>query len=144
MRLNNMSDNEKAERLAMEKGRLTELRDPVEITRSHITIARILLDFVSSAVKRRQVEGIDRRLAQYVDAVQAARDAMVRSGRNSRKHEAGYKDLEIATREYTGTLRHIRGSLNGELQTSADNAREKTESINNEMRELLLAKPVER
>jgi hypothetical protein len=137
-----MSDNEKAERLAIEKGKLTELRNPVEIARSHLTIARILLDFVSGAVKRQQVEGVDKRLAQYVESVQAARDAMVHSGRNPGQQSAGYKDLEIATREYTSILRNIRGSLNDPLRTAADNACERTESIHNEIRELLFMKPV--
>jgi hypothetical protein len=136
-----MSDNEKAERLAIEKGKLIESKDPVETTKSHIMIARILLDFVSTSVKQREVEGIDKRLAQYIDAVQAARDAMLTSGLYPTQQVAGYKDLEIATVEFTGILRNIKASLDEDLQASVDNAREITDSIQNEMHELLLPKP---
>jgi hypothetical protein len=144
VRLADMSDNEKAERLAIEKGKLIESKDPVEIAKSHIMIARILLDFVSTAVRQGEVEGIDKRLAQYIGAVQAARDAMVTSGLDPMQRVAGYRDLEIATVEFTGILRDIKASSREDLQPSIDNAREITDSIQKEMHELLFPKPTGR
>ena len=59
LRLDKMTDNQKAELLATEKGKLPELTDPVEITKAQITISNVLLDFVSGAAVDRDVAGMN-------------------------------------------------------------------------------------
>jgi hypothetical protein len=134
-RVNSMSDNEKAERLAMETGKLTELRDPVEIARSQVTIAGILLDFLARAITGGQSDAIDKRLAQYTNAIQAARNAMVGSGLDPIQQPKGYKILETATREHSQRLLGFRADLND--RESLERARQVIDSIHNEMRSLL-------
>jgi hypothetical protein len=82
LRLSEMTDIEKTERLAIEKGSVLDETDPVDKTRSYITISQILLDFVGDSARTQDIEGMTSLLEQYTMAVQAARDAMVNSGRD--------------------------------------------------------------
>jgi hypothetical protein len=136
-----LTDNRKAERLAIEKGKLSELTDPVDITRTQITISEILLDFAASALDEHQLDGMNRRLTQYSAAIQSARDAMVGSGRNPRQSPAGYKDLEVATRTHLGNLNRIRSKVDQNQREVVETARQATDLVHTEMLELLSSQP---
>jgi hypothetical protein len=137
MRSSREIDNQRAEQFAMEKGRLSELTDPVEIARCQITISRILLEFAASGLAQRDVDGANRRIAQYTASIQAARDAMTGSGLNPLQKPAGYSDLVTATREYTRSLESMRSALPQDQQSTLNSARGITDSIHSEMLRLL-------
>src|SRR5262245_25708345 len=65
VRLGRLNDNQRAERLARERGRLTELKDPVQRTKSYITISTLLLDFITGAARDHQTEVMGPLLEQY-------------------------------------------------------------------------------
>ena len=50
-RLGRLSDSQKGERLAIEKGRLAQLKDPVQRTKTYITISQLLLEFAVGAAR---------------------------------------------------------------------------------------------
>jgi hypothetical protein len=141
LRSGKVSDNERAERYAIERGKLSELTDPVDIAKTQITISKILLDFVSSALEEGEFDGLNRRLIQYTTSIQAARDAMVGWAPDPGQKPAGYRELEIATREHLRKLERIRSSLDPAKRESVDNARQTTDLIHTEMLRLLSSSP---
>src|SRR5213593_3972891 len=76
LRLAKMTDSQKAELLATERGRLPDIQDPVAKTKTCITISRILLDFVGGAARDGDAAGLNSLLNQYVSAIRNARDTI--------------------------------------------------------------------
>src|SRR5215470_8511311 len=74
-----LTDIQRSERLATEKGRLAELKDPVARTKSYITISQLLLEFSAAAARDQDVESLDKLLDQYNSAIKSARDTIVNS-----------------------------------------------------------------
>jgi len=103
-KLGRMNDAQKAERLALERGRLSSLTDPVTKTRSYITISTILLDFAAAAGHDGQMETMTSLLDQYTDAIRSALNTMVKSNRDADRQPAGYKDLDLALRQQVRIL----------------------------------------
>jgi hypothetical protein len=113
------------------------LTDPSEIAESQLVISRILLAFISSGIDNGQVDGIDRRLAQYQNSIQAARNVLVNSEVDPRKRVAAYKRLEATARDCSQTLVQIRSRVSIDLASSVDAALARTDAIRSEVRSRL-------
>src|SRR5262245_25925129 len=81
-RLSKMTDKQKSERLATERGRVSEINQPVAKTQSYIAISQILLDFAGGAARDGDITGMSSLLDQYVTTIRAARDTMLNSDRD--------------------------------------------------------------
>jgi hypothetical protein len=137
VRLAKMTDVQKAELLATERGRLSDIQDPVARTKTYITISRILLDFVAGAARDGDAAELNSLLNQYVSAIRDARDTMVNSDRDPLRRPGGYKDLEIILREHTRRLRDIANSLTFDERRPIEVALEEADAIRQEMLRLL-------
>jgi hypothetical protein len=137
VRLNKMTAAKRAERMATERGRLSELTDPVERTKSYILISNILLSFASDAVKDGTTEELAVLLDQYVTAIRSARDTMVASKRDAERRPQGYRDLELALRAHTQTLRDLGRQLLVDQREPVDRAAAAASSIREELLRLL-------
>ena len=76
LRLGRMTPTQRGERLAIERGKLTELTDPVARTRSYIRISKLLLSFASDAAHERDIEDLNALMDQLVATMKAARDTV--------------------------------------------------------------------
>jgi hypothetical protein len=132
-RLADMSSEQRAERLATERGRLADLLDPVERTKSYITISEILLSFASEALRDGAVADMKTLVGQYITAVESARDAMVDSNRDAERRPGGYKELEIAMRNQLRRLEDIRRQLVVDERKPIDDAIAVASSVRDEM-----------
>jgi len=132
-----MNSNQRAERLALEKGRLTDLTDPVEKTRSYIRISGWLLDFVADSARLRDMDALTSLVEQYVTTVKSARDTIVNSRRDPERNPAGYKDLELALRLQMRHLNDIRLLLEVDSRRPVDQALEVAEGIRLEVFSIL-------
>jgi hypothetical protein len=137
VRLGRLNDNQKAERLALERGRLTELSDPVRRTRSYIVISTLLLDFVAGAARDHQSDAMESLLEQYLTAIQSARDTIANSDRDPTRNPAGYKDLELALRQHVRRLEDLSRTLAFDERGGVDRAVIVTTTIRGELIRLL-------
>jgi hypothetical protein len=133
VRLSRMNDQDKAERLATERGRLQELTNPVEKTRSHILISAILLDFAGAAMAENNLDGMRTLLNQYVTTITAARDVMTDSDRDAERNPAGYKDLEVSLRQQIRYLQEMARSVAFDDRAPVEAALNRAETIRDEM-----------
>jgi hypothetical protein len=128
-RLGRLNDNQKAERMAVERGRLTELKDPVQRTKSYITISTLLLDFIAGAARDHQTDVMESLLDQYTTAIRSARDAIVNSDRDPSRNPSGYKDLELALRQQERRLEDIGRTLTLDERTGVEDAQNVAKTI---------------
>jgi hypothetical protein len=133
VRLGRMNNQQKAERLASERGRFQELTNPVDKTKSQIIISNILVDFVGSAARDGDFEGMRALLDQYGTAITTARDVMWESDRDALRNPAGYKDLELALRQHIRRLEEVRRSVTIDEREALDAAVARAMSIRTEM-----------
>jgi len=136
-RLTKMTATKRAERMATERGRLSELTDPVERTKSYIVISEVLLSFASDAVKDGTVEELGVLMDQYVTAIRSARDTMTASKRDPEKRPQGYRDLELALRAQTRSLRDLGGQLLVDQREPVVRAETAASSIREELLQML-------
>jgi hypothetical protein len=111
LRLSRMTDQQKTERLAAERGRLPDLKDVVDKAKSYITISEILLDFSAGAARDGDLDGMKLLLHEYVAAVRGAEETLMQSDRNPERSPAGFKDFEIALRGQVRRLQDLRSTL---------------------------------
>ena len=128
-----MNANQRAERMALEKGRLTDQTNPVEKTRSYIRISGWLLDFVADSARLHDMDALKSLVEQYVTTVKSARDTIVNSGRDPERNSAGYKDLELALRLHARHLNDIRMFLEVDSRQPIDQALEVADSLRQEV-----------
>jgi hypothetical protein len=132
-----MTARQRSERLARERGRLSELTDPVALTKSYITISTILLTFTSEAVREGDTGVVRTLIDQYIAAVQRARDTMVMSNRDAERRPGGYKELEIALRGQLRFLEDINKQLVLEERKPLADAIATAVSVRDEMLRLM-------
>jgi hypothetical protein len=132
-----MNASRRGEQLAIERGRVTEITNPIDKTRSYITISQLLLSFASDALQERDVNDVNALMDQYVLAIQAARDTMMDSGRNAVQQPGGYRDLETALREDLRLLQEINRQLFVEDRRSVNRAVTVATSIQEQMQRRL-------
>ena len=133
VRLSRMNNQQKAERLAAERGRVQDLKNPVDKTRSHILISEILLDFAGIAVRDNDLESRRTLLDQYVTAITAARDVMIDSDRDAERNPSGYKDLELSLRQQIRRLQELNRSVSFEERGPVEAALNRATAIRDEM-----------
>jgi hypothetical protein len=107
-----MTEEQKAERLAAERGRLEILTSPVAKTQSYIVISEILLDFAGTAMSQGDLAGMGALLDQYSAAITSARDTIWDSDRDPLRDPEGYKDLELSLRAQIRRLQEMSRTLN--------------------------------
>ena len=137
VRLTKMKATKRAELLATERGRLSELTDPVERTKAYIVISNILVSFASDAVKDGTIEELAVLMDQYVTAIESASDTMAASKRDPERRPQGYRDLELALRSQTRLLRDIGNQLLVDQREPLDRAAATASSIREELLQLL-------
>jgi len=137
LRLGRMTDEQKAERLAVERGRLTEFTNPIDKTKSYITISEILLDFTGDAAKAGDLDGMKTLLEQYVGTIEAAGNTLSQTDRNAERRPAGFKDLEIALRGQMRKLQDLGSSLGVDERTPVDAAMESATRVRERLLKLL-------
>ena len=136
-RLGRLNDNQRAERLARERGRLTELKDPVQRTKSYIVISTLLLDFVTGAARDHQTDLMGTLLEQYMTAIQSARDTIVNSDSDAARNPSGYKDLELALRQHARRLDDIGRTLSLDERANVEAARNVASMIRGDLIKLI-------
>jgi hypothetical protein len=137
VRLTRQTAAKRAERMATERGRLSELTNPVERTKSYIVISDILLSFASDAVNDGTIEELGVLMDQYVSAIRAARDTMVASKRDPERRPQGYRDLELALRSHTRSLRDLSTQLLVDQREPLDRAAAAASAIREQLLQLL-------
>jgi hypothetical protein len=99
-----MTDMQKTERLARERGRVAESDNPVDKAKSYVVISSILLDFAAGAARDQYMEELKALLIQYTAAIQEGRDTLINSDRNPVRNPDGYREFEIALRGHIRIL----------------------------------------
>jgi len=127
-----MRPTQRGERLAIERGKLTELTDPVARTRSYIRISKLLLSFASDAAHERDIGDLNALMDQLVATMKAARDTMVMSDTDA-EHPEGYKDLETALRTHGQFLRNLRSQLTLEERNKVEDAEQAMADLRQEI-----------
>jgi hypothetical protein len=127
MRRHHASGSQRGERLAIERGRLSELTDPVARTKSYVVIADILLTFAADAVRDQDYEAFRGLLVEYRRTIGMARD-MIITAESSRKPK-GYTDFERALGRQVQTLQNLRIGLGPNDHASLDEAIQLATSI---------------
>jgi hypothetical protein len=120
--LDRLSENERAERLAREKGRVNMLTDSVQKTRSYIVISQILLDFSTAAARDSDHETMRGLLDEYTASLQSALETMSNSDRNAERQPAGFKELEMSVRKQLRQLEDLNRSLAFEQRAPVEGA----------------------
>jgi len=110
-RLGRPTEERRSNRLASERKRLAEIKDPVERTQHYIRITQLLIDSVADAARESNFETMGMLLDEYMEAVRSAQTTMVNSGRDPTVEPAGFTDLELALREEARRLQDISRSL---------------------------------
>ena len=136
-RLARMTDAQKSELLATERGRLLDLTDPVDKTKAHIMISEIILDFAGTAVRNQQVDEMRTLFPQYVAAITSARDVLLDSSRDPQRNPDGYRDLELSLRQQIRRLEDMSRLLTVDEREPVSGALARATSIRDEMIEAL-------
>jgi len=125
--------DKRLERLDRERAKLKTEVDPVDRTKSDIAISEILLSLASDAVRSGEPEVLEKRLAEYVDTIQDAHQAMMKTGRDAHRKPKGFKDLEIALRHQIRMLDDIGKSLTFDQRTPVDRAKGEASDIRDDL-----------
>src|SRR5581483_11187942 len=125
--------DKRLERLEKERARLKTLTDAVDRTKSDITISDILLSLASDAVRSGEPEVLQKRLGEYVEAIEDAHDSLMKTGRDAHKKPKGFKDLEIALRHQIRTLDDIGKLLTYDQRGPVDKAKQQASDFREDM-----------
>lgn len=119
------------QKLAREK----DVDDRAKIT---VKIGEELLALVSSAYEEGAREEAERWLTQYRDAVRAAHEALMQSGRDARRKPKGFKDLEIHLRKSKRKLEDLGHLLTFDQRAPLEETITEMETIRQELLAALL------
>ena len=117
------------QRLEKEREKLGRQTDPVGRTKTQIKVSEILLTLVSDAVQSGEIEAMEKRLGEYLAAIQDAHQTMTKTGRDAHRKPGGFKDLEIALRRQVRQLEDIGKGLTFDQRDAVDKAREEAADI---------------
>src|SRR5262249_5670450 len=90
--------DKRIEQLQKEREKLKREKDPVDHTKTQIAISEILLSIAGEAVKKGDLDDMQKQLSDYCTAIHDAYQTIMGTGRDANRHPAGFKDLEIALR----------------------------------------------
>jgi len=133
--------DKRLERLDRERDKLKRTTDAVDRTKIDINISEILLSLVSDAVKSGEPEVLGRRLDEYVDAIEDAHQAMMKTGRDAHRKPKGFKDLEISLRRQIRILDDIGRGLTFDQREPVDKARKQASDIRDDLLKALFGEP---
>jgi len=121
------------ERLDRERAHLKTLTDPVDRTKSDIAISEILLSLAGDAVRSGEPEVLQKRLGEYVDAIEDAHQGLMKTGRDAHKKPKGFKDLEIVLRRQIRTLEDIGKGLTFDQREPVEKAKQQASDIRDDL-----------
>jgi hypothetical protein len=125
--------DKRLERLQRERDKLARLTDPVERTKSNIAISEILLSLAGDAVRSGEPEALEKRLTEYVGAIQDAHQTMVKTGRDAHRKPKGFKDLEIALRRQIRMLDDLGHGVTFDQREPVDKAKQEASDIRDDL-----------
>jgi hypothetical protein len=121
------------ERLDREREKLKRTTDAVDRTKIDIDISEILLSLVSDAVRSGEPEALGKRLGEYVDTVEDAHQAMMKTGRDAHRKPKGFKELEISLRRQIRILDDIGRGLTFDQREPVDKAKQQASTIRDDL-----------
>src|SRR5438270_1757927 len=133
--------DKRVERLDREREKLKRTTDAVDRTKIDIDISEILLSFVSDAVKSGEPEVLDRRLSEYVETIEDAHQAMMKTGRDAHRKPKGFKDLEISLRRQIRILDDIGRGLTFDQREPVEKAKQQASDIRDDLLKALFGEP---
>jgi hypothetical protein len=133
--------DKRLERLDREREKLKRTTDGVDRTKIDIDISEILLSLVSDAVKSGEPEVLGRRLDEYVDTIEDAHQAIMKTGRDAHRKPKGFKDLEISLRRQIRILDDIGRGLTFDQREPVDKARKQASDIRDDLLKALFGEP---
>lgn len=125
--------DKRLQRLEKERANLGRQTDPVGRTKTQIKISEILLTLVSDAVQSGETEAMEKRLGEYMAAIQDAHQTMMKTGRDAHRKPGGFKELEIALRRQVRQLEDIGKGLTFDQRDPVDKAREQAADIRDDL-----------
>ena len=128
-----VQSDKRLERLERERAHLKTLSDPVDRTKSDIAISEILLSLAGDAVRSGEPEVLQKRLGEYVDAIEDAHQGLMKTGRDAHKKPKGFKDLEIVLRRQIRTLEDIGKGLTFDQREPVEKAKQQASDIRDDL-----------
>jgi len=128
--------SERGERLAIERGRLSETTDAAARTRSYIVISDLLLSFAADAAKDEAMDELRALLTEYGRTIQNARETIAHVERPAGREPQVYNDLDAALRRHVKTLQDIRSRVNSSDHPPLDQAIQLAASIRDELSQI--------
>jgi hypothetical protein len=125
--------DKRLERLDREREKLKRTTDAVDRTKIDIDISEILLSLVSDAVRSGEPEALGKRVGEYVDAIQDAHQAMMKTGRDAHRKPKGFKELEISLRRQIRILDDIGRGLTFDQREPVDKAKQQASDIRDDL-----------
>ena len=125
--------DKRLERLDREREKLKRASDPVDRTKIDINISEILLSLVSDSVRSGEPEVLGKRLGEYVDTIEDAHQAMMKTGRDAHRKPKGFKELEIALRRQIRILDDIGRGLTFDQREPVDKAKQEASEIRDDL-----------
>ena len=135
--------DKRLERLEREREKLKRTTDPVDRTKTDIDISEILLSLVGDAVRTGEPEVLGRRLGEYVDTIEDAHQAMMKTGRDAHRKPKGFKELEISLRRQIRILDDIGRGLTYDQREPVDKAKQQASDIRDDLLKALFGDPNE-
>ena len=128
----NSPPNIRGERLAIERGKLNELSDPIARTKSYVVITDIILTFIADAATDEDHDSLRALLSEYAHTLATARDTVVNSGQGARRLRA-YAELDTALRRQIRTLQTLKPKVSADDREPLDQAIQSASSIHEEI-----------
>jgi hypothetical protein len=125
--------DKRLERLDREREKLKRTTDAVDRTKIDIDVSEILLSMVSDAVRSGEPEVLGRRLGEYVEAIEDAHQAMMKTGRDAHRKPKGFKELEISLRRQIRILDDIGRGLTFDQREPVDKAKQQASDIRDDL-----------
>ena len=125
--------DKRLDRLEREREKLKRAVDPVDRTKTDIAISEILLSLAADAVRTGEPEVLGKRLSEYVDTIQDAHQAMIKTGRDAHRKPKGFKDLEIALRRQIRMLDDIGRGVTFDQRDPVDKAKQQASDIRDDL-----------
>jgi hypothetical protein len=135
--------NQRGERLAIERGKLSETTNPIARTKSYIVISDLLLSFASDAVREQAHDDVVNLLNEYVRTIRTAQETIVNSERPPARQPLGYTELEVALRRQVKTLQDLRTKVDAADQGTVDQVVQVAASIREELSNMVSRSAIE-
>jgi hypothetical protein len=125
--------DKRLERLQKEKEKLSRSTDPVDRTKTDITISEILLSLATDAVKTGEPELLGKRLNEYVETIRDAHQTMMKTGRDAQRKAKGFKELEMALRRQIRMLDDMARSVSFDQRDPVEKTKQEVSEIRDDV-----------